>query len=99
MAAAPHSGFILVAKETADGILFTVWGWDDLLIEDESQRSAPEQIVGMEIPPSPIGLFQSLTASLPKPTIHKTQHVTTRAVASTRFTQLINQLFAEVPAS
>lgn len=98
MAAPPYSGFVLIAEETSDGILFKVWGWDDLNIETEAGRTNANQVVGLQIPPSPIGLDAALTASVPAATLKKTQHVATQSIASTRFAALLSALMTEVPA-
>lgn len=103
MAAAPYSSFLLLASETADGILFSVWSWKDLFIEDESQRSGdpilgPLQVVGAAVPPLDIDLEAVAKRAQPTATLIKTQHVVTRSEGTTRFGQLLQSQMGQVPA-
>jgi hypothetical protein len=93
----PYSGLVLIARDTQDGITFRVWTWEEL-VADNLVDAVNGQVVGLEVPPSPIGFAQSLTQANPPPTRHRAQSVATRGAAVTRFQQLVNLVFPDIPA-
>jgi hypothetical protein len=93
----PYSGFVLIARENADGIAFRVWTWDEL-IADNKDDATGDQVVGMEIPPSPIGFADSLTQARPHPTRHRTFTVATRTAAGNRIKQIVDLVCPDTPA-
>lgn len=70
MANPPYSGCVIIMRENQDGISIRAFSWDEK-IAAALAGSQPGQIVGMEIPPSPAGLIQSLQAGNPDRTIER----------------------------
>ena len=92
MANPPYSGFVLIARETQDGIGFRAFVWDEKIATAIAQVTT-DQVVGGEIPPSPAGFIQTLTGANPSRYFERT--VATRTAAKTATGQLIDTAFPE----
>lgn len=93
----PRSGLLIILTETADGIIQEYYSWDDKIADDISQVPAGSgQRVGFVIPPSPIGLRESLASASPDRFFRRTN--ATRAATKTTVGTVIDAVFPDTSA-
>jgi hypothetical protein len=63
----PRSGLLIIITETTDGLLQEYYAWDERVADDVAAipQGNTKQQVGFVIPPSPIGLRESLASAAP----------------------------------
>ena len=94
----PRSGLIIILTETADGIIQEYYAWDERIADDVAQipPGNTKQLVGFVIPPSPIGLRESLASAAPDRFFRRTN--ATRAATNSTIAGVVNAVFPETAA-
>lgn len=93
----PYSGFILLAVEGQDGVELEAWVYDERIATTLAQITQnPGAKLGFVVPPTPIGLRETLTDS--GATQYFDRRAANRTIAKTMTSALIDIAFPDTAA-
>ena len=97
MANPPYSGFVLIAVEGQDGLELEAWAYDEKIATTITEmNNNVGSRVGFVVPPSPIGLRETLAAG--NPDRYFDRRAANRTTAKTMTSALIDLVFPETTA-
>ena len=94
----PRSGLLIILTETTDGLMQEYYAWDERIADDIAAipQGNTKQRVGFVIPPSPIGLRESLASAEPDRFFRRTN--TNRAGTNATIAGVVNAVFPDTAA-